>query len=279
MTDRDAGGETVATDHATIDAAPVKRLAATLDRDDRSSAPGDALPTAWHWLHFVAAPRQAALSADGRGSSADLLPSFDGMSRMWAGGSFEIVRPLRIGEQASRRSRILTVADKTGRGGRFTVATVEHRVSGENGEAFREEQRLLFRPHGPIAVAGGERAGVSEAPWRRHIVPDEVLLFRFSALTFNAHRIHYDADFARAVEGYPGLVVHGPLTAMLLLDLVDRNAPGQRLARFDCRAVRPLFAGRGMALLGAPAADRGSVTLWAEDDHGYVAMRAEVGFA
>lgn len=265
---------------ALIEASAALRLAATLDRDDPPPRPGDSLPHAWHWISFHEADRQSALSADGRGARGGLLPELDGLSRMWAGGAFRFTRPLRIGERAERRSRVLSITPKQGRSGRLVLATIEHLLSGEDGsEAFAEEHHLVFRERRPLTgEAPGETA--AEMPvWRRAWTPDAVMLFRFSALTFNGHRIHYDHRYTSEVEGYPDLLVHGPLTAVLLLDLLRREAGGRRLSSFSYRATRPLFVDRELAVCGVPSADGRTASLWAGDDRGFVAMRAEAEFA
>jgi 3-methylfumaryl-CoA hydratase len=252
----------------TFDPGPARRLAAVLDRDDLALSYGDPLPPGWQWLYFLAAPRSGDLTADGRGTRGDLLPAFEGLRRMWAGGRFDVRRPLRLGAAVTRTTTVDDIEAKEGRTGPLVIARLEHRY----GEDLVEDQTLVFRGHGGSAPP--PEPPPAEPLWRRTLVPDPVLLFRFSALTFNAHRIHYDEPYTRGIEGYPALLVHGPLTAILLLDLLDRNAPEARLARFDYRAVRPLFCGRALAVCGAPRPD-GGILLWAEDDKGALAMRAE----
>jgi 3-methylfumaryl-CoA hydratase len=264
-------------DEDVIAPGPVARLAATLDRDDSPPQAGDPLPPAWHWLYFLAAPRAGLISADGRGAEGDLLPSFPGLARMWAGGTFEFHRPLRIGERAHRRARVVAIDRKEGRSGHLVFATVEHRIAGEAGEALTETLRIVFRESKPYAGSDVADPPPATVRWRRTVTPDAVLLFRFSALTFNAHRIHYDRAYAVEQEGYPGLLVHGPLTAVLLLDLVRREAPDRALARVDYRALRPLFVDRPLTVCGAPNAT--GALLWAEDDQGRPAMHADVTFA
>ncbi len=254
------------------------RLAATLDRDDPPPGQGDSLPPGWHWLYFLAAPRGSALSPDGRGAAEDLVPAFPGLSRMWAGGLLTFHRPLRVGETAHRRSRLAAIERKESRAGPLVFVTVEHRIAGETGEAVVESQRLVFREPKPYAGTEGTKESATPA-WRDSFTPDAVMLFRFSALTFNGHRIHYDRAWATDQEGYPGLVVHGPLTALLLLDLVRRHEPERALASFSYRASRPLFVDRPLALNGLPGLDGAAVHLWAEDDAGVTAMAADVTFA
>jgi 3-methylfumaryl-CoA hydratase len=188
---------------------------------------------------------------------------------MWAGGRFEFHRPLQIGDGARRVSRIADVRLKQGRSGPLVFVTVRHEIRNQQGVALTEEQDIVYRGSGgpapPIAVA--------DAPeWEREIRPDDVLLFRYSALTFNSHRIHYDRRFATGVEGYPGLVVHGPLIATLLLDLLRCNLPEANVAKFSFRAVSPLFDTASFRICGKPEGD--SVRLWAKSENGGLAMDA-----
>ncbi|MSP82029.1 MAG: acyl-CoA dehydrogenase [Alphaproteobacteria bacterium] len=255
----------------TLHVGPAVRLAAVLDRDDPEPRPGDPLPDGWQWLYFLAAVRAGALTADGRGTRGDLLPLFAGLRRMWAGGRFAIRRSLAHGETITRTTTVAAIDEKAGRTGQLVIARLEHRY----GDALVEDQHLVFRA--PESGAARSEPPPASPAWRRTITPDPVLLFRFSALTFNAHRIHYDAPYATSAEGYPALVVHGPLTALLLLDLLRRHDP-RPIRRFDYRATRPLYVDRPMSLNGAPL-DATKILLWAEDDGGTVAMWAEATFA
>ncbi len=258
---------------ARIDAGPADRLTAALDYADPPFALGDELPHAWHWLYFHTAPRASLVAADGRGSSEGLLPAFPGLARMWAGGSFTFERPIRIGEILTRRSTVAAITEKAGRSGPLVLTSIEHDQNDAGRLCVRERQDIVFRqPSRYSGAAEGERATL-EPQWRREFVPDEVLLFCYSALTYNPHRIHYDWPYATAVEGYPGLLVHGPLTCTLLFDLIRRSLPEERLARFDYRALRPLICGRRMAIAGARVPGERAVEVWAEDDNGFVAMR------
>ncbi len=258
---------------ALIDTGPADRLTAALDYADPPFAPGDVLPHAWHWLYFHTTPRASLVAADGRGSSEGLLPPFPGLARMWAGGSFVFERPIRIGESVTRRSTVTSITEKAGRAGPLVLTSVEHDQSDAGGLCVRERQDIVLRRPAPYSGAAvGERATL-EPQWRRELVPGEVLLFCYSALTYNPHRIHYDWRYATEAEGYPGLLVHGPLTCTLLLDSLRRALPGERLARFDYRATRPLICGRRMMIAGTRVPGEPAVEVWAEDDNGFVAMR------
>ena len=258
---------------AFIDSGPADRLTAALDYADPPFAAGDVLPHAWYWMYFHAAPRASLVAADGRGSSEGLLPAFPGLARMWAGGAFVFERPVRIGETVTRRSTVAAITEKAGRTGPLVLASIDHVQGNDGGLCVRERQDIVFRqPTGYAGAAEGERATL-RPEWRRELVPDEVMLFCYSALTYNPHRIHFDWRYATEAEGYPGLLVHGPLTCTLLLDLIRRSLPGAQLARFDYRALRPLIGGRRLVLAGARVPGEPAVEVWAEDDNGFVAMR------
>ncbi|HEY8554612.1 MAG TPA: MaoC family dehydratase N-terminal domain-containing protein [Burkholderiales bacterium] len=249
-------------------------LAAVLD-DERTPQPGEALPPLWHWIYFLSAVRQSQLGPDGHPRRGGFLPPVPLARRMWAGGRFEFHRPLRIGAEATRISRVADVTYKEGRTGPLVFVQVRHEIGDAEGIALTEEQDLVYRD----APRPGEPSAAPKAPpgeyaWRREIRPDPVLLFRYSALTFNGHRIHYDRPYATGVEGYPGLVVHGPLIATLLLDLLRRNLPAAAVARFRFRAVRPLFDTAPFFVCGRPEADGRTVALWATDSEGRLAMEA-----
>jgi 3-methylfumaryl-CoA hydratase len=249
-----------------ITTAPVRALAATLDRDDQEPQPGDPLPPLWHWLYFLPTYRQSELGPDGHARRGGFLPPVPLPRRMWAGGRFEFKRPLRIGETVQRVSRIVDVKYKEGRTGPLVFVVVRHEIS----DAIVEEHDIVYR--GEVAAPQDPRQAPAEAAWERVIYPDDVLLFRYSALTFNGHRIHYDRRYVTEVEGYPGLVVHGPLLATLLLDLLRRNLPGAAVTRFAFRAVSPLFDVAPFAVCGKPEGD--AVKLWAKNAEGGLAMEA-----
>ena len=262
----------------TIAVGPVKRLAATLDRDDPPPVAGDPLPAPWHWLYFLPSSRESSLGFDGHDARGGFLPPTKLPRRMWAGGRFAFIQPLRIGEAARRDSEIASVTPKQGRHGPLVFVTVRHIVSGENGPAIEEEHDIVYRdaPQ-PGTPAPEPIAPTREAVWRRAITPDPVLLFRFSALTFNAHRIHYDRPYVTGEEGYPGLLVHGPLLAVLLFDLLRREAPDRVLAAFDYRAMAPVFDTAPFTVAGAP--NDGGASVWIAGADGGVAMAGEARFA
>ncbi len=262
----------------TLDATRVRALWATLDHDDAAPAPGDELPALATWMYFVGAARTDRLGPDGHAERGGFLPPVELPRRMWAGSRLQFHQPLRVGDAAQQHARVDDVRVRQGRSGALVFVTVRHEICGPRGLAVTELRDIVYRA-APAAQAAGP--AVPQAPrdeeFSRTLRADAVLLFRYSALTFNAHRIHYDRGFATDVEGYPGLVVHGPLLATLLLDLVRCRHPGQRLQRFDFRAVGPLFDVHAFTLCGrADGAARDA--LWARDHQGRLAMQATAGW-
>ena len=265
--------------HDEITAAPVRNLSATLDRDDALPTRGAELPPLWHWLYFLPGHRQSEIGADGHAKRGGFLPPVPLPRRMWAGGRLQWHAPLRVGDQVQRKSTIASVTHKAGRTGDLVFVLVRHEVSNAQGVALTEEHDIVYRaaaqPGDPVPPPQAAR---KEAAWSRGIVPDDVLLFRYSALTFNGHRIHYDRKYVTGVEGYPGLIVHGPLIATLLVDLARRQRPDVQFASFGFRAVRPTFDLHPFRVCGQPSADGKSAQLWAQDHEGWLTMQAEATF-
>jgi len=225
---------------------------------------------------------QSDVGPDGHAKRGGFLPPVPLPRRMWAGSQMEFRRPLRIGDDIARTSRIVDVTEKSGSSGALVFVKVRHDVSvhGDPAPALTEYHDIVYREAPkPGAAPAAPRPAPSSAAWQRTIVPDDVLLFRYSALTFNGHRIHYDRRYVTEVEGYPGLIVHGPLLATLLLDLVRRNAPQAWVTRFDFRAMRPVFDLHPFTVCGQPAADGASVALWIRDHEGALAMDATATLA
>lgn len=257
-----------------VTATPVAALSATLDREDPEPLPGTDLPPLWHWMYFAPLVRQSEIGADGHPKRGGFLPPVQLPRRMWAGGRLEFHRALRVGDEITRESRIADVRGKAGRSGSLVFVVVRHEIVDARGPAITEEHDIVYRDDpAPGAATPEPRPAPAGAAFAREIVPDPVLLFRYSALTFNGHRIHYDRSYATGVEGYPGLVVHGPLIATLLLDLLRRELPRTRVRRFEFRAVRPLFDIQRFTVCGRPDGDR-AVQLWALDHQGFLAMQA-----
>lgn len=256
---------------------PARALAAALARDELP-ADGDALPLCWHWLYFHDTPSAAATGADGHPKVGDFLPPVSLPRRMWAAGALQVERPLRLGLPATRVSRIRSIERKAGKSGELVFVTVDHRLSQDGRDCIREEQNLVYREAatGMSRLPAGELAPL-HADWRRDIVPDPVLLFRYSALTYNAHRIHYDREYATTQEFYPALVVHGPLLATLLLNLLDTRLPDARIAEFRFRAVRPTFDRHPFTT--AIRRDGDTFALWTADHEGQLGMSATAKLA
>lgn len=254
---------------------PMAALAATLDIEAPPPRAGDAVPPLWHWLYFLEIRRQSELGVDGHAKLGGFLPPIPLPRRMWAGGRLEFRRSLHVGETYTRTSRITDVQHKEGRSGSLVFVTVRHEIGNAEGVAVSEEQDLVYRANAKPGDAPAEpRTAPAVAAWERTVQADDVLLFRYSALTFNSHRIHYDRRFATETEGYPGLVVHGPLIATVLLDLLRRNMHDAEVARFEFRAVSPLFDVAPFTLRGKPERDGKTVALWAVGPSDALAMTA-----
>jgi len=262
-----------------ITAGPVERLAACLDLPREALSPGT-LPPLWHWLFFLDSPPAAALGRDGHRADGGLAGHDPALpARMWAGGRLRFHQPVPVGTTLRRHSQVAEVRDRQGRSGTLRFVTLRHRFASDAALLIEEDQTIVFRAAGGSSAAAQPASALPEGAVLRTLVPDEVMLFRFSALTFNAHRIHYDAPYATAVENYPGLVVHGPLQAVLLAGHAGLCVPGARMVRFDFRAEAPAFCGRALHLACWPDAGRPGV--WhaqSRDEEGGVCMRAEAEF-
>jgi 3-methylfumaryl-CoA hydratase len=255
---------------------PLRALAATLDRD----TPGDAVPPLWHWLYFLPVAPLAQVGPDGHAKRGGFLPPVELPRRMWAGGRLSFHAPLQAGSTATRTSTIANIEDKTGRSGRLVFVTVQHRYECGGALCIEEEHDIVYRDAPQPGTSAPRPVIAPEGEtWSRTLIGDPVMLFRYSALTFNGHRIHYDFPYVTQEEGYPGLVVHGPLIATLLLDLVHRERPDAAVATFAFRAVRPTFGGNAFTVCGKPADDGRSIELWAKDHEGYLTMQATATLA
>jgi 3-methylfumaryl-CoA hydratase len=262
------------TEHADrVNETPIRLLQATLDYPEPSALPAT-LPPLWHWLYFPAAERQSELDADGHVQRGGFLPPVTLPRRMWAGGRLRFLRPLDLDAPVRRRATIQRVRCTAGRSGPLVFVTVLHEISDAQGLAIREEQDLVYReapspaaPHTPPPPPAP-----ADAQYARTVTPDPVLLMRFSALTFNGHRIHYDRPYATQTEGYPGLVVHGPLIALLLAEELRRAHPDRTLRSFEFKAVSPLFDTAPFTLNGR--LDARTADLWACGPQGQLAMQA-----
>ncbi len=247
------------------------RMAALADTAD-GPASEDILHPLGHWCLFRPLAATATLSPDGHLPLTGPLARFGGMRRMWAGSEIRYLAPIPAGAEVTRTTTLTSVEEKTGRSGPFALLRQRHVLRVAGADVLEEVQDIVYRPPAPFGLAAGTVA--DRGQWQRSLTPSPVLLLRYSALTFNAHRIHYDLPYATAEEGYPGLVVHGPLTATLLIDLFRATCPDRPIQGFRFRAERPLFAGNPLTLHGRPT-DTGA-ELWAADHTGALAVRASL---
>ncbi|WP_133646531.1 FAS1-like dehydratase domain-containing protein [Paraburkholderia flava] len=266
------------TQRDTVTAFPLAALSATLGQPPENKE----VPPLWHWLYFLPVSPLAEAGPDGHSKRGSFMPPVPLPRRMWAGGRFTFHAPLKAGDEARRVSTIVNIEDKTGRTGRLVFVTVRHEIDVDGELRIDEEQDLVYR-EASSDNASEPRKEPARAPldhaFSRTIETDPVLLFRYSALTFNSHRIHYDHPYVTQQEGYPGLVVHGPLIATLLVDLVRRELPSATLTTFSFRALRPTFVPNPFTVCGKPSADGKSIELWAKDHDGYLTMRASATLA
>jgi len=256
--------------------APALALAATLDRDASGLGHGDSLPPLWHWIYFTPKAPAHEIGADGHPRRGGFLPPVGLPRRMWAGGRLEFHAPIRIGDALTRTSTIGDVRRREGKTGALVFVTVRHEIARDGLLLLTEEHDIVYRDLAqPGAVVPPPERAPADESTSRTVTPDPVLLFRYSALTFNGHRIHYDRSYVTEVEGYPGLIVHGPLIATLLLDEARRQRPDLVVRRFSFKAVQPLFDIDPFELCcrfdGATAID-----LWARGHDGRLAMRARL---
>ncbi|MGQ0701485.1 MAG: acyl-CoA dehydrogenase [Panacagrimonas sp.] len=256
---------------------PAQALAQALDHGVPLRA-GDLLPPTWQWLYFLDTPAASITGPDGHPKLGEFLPPAPLPRRMWAAGAMRIERPLLLGQPTTRRSAIRSVDAKSGKSGSLVFVTLDHQISQGGQICVREEQNLVYRemPNGPAPLPPGA-AAPTDADWSRSITPDPVLLFRYSALTYNSHRIHYDRHYAVEREFYPALVVHGPLLATLLLDLVETNLPNASITAFQFRAVRPTFDTHPLSIHGKQ--DGKGLQLWSTDHQGQICMSATATLA
>jgi 3-methylfumaryl-CoA hydratase len=253
-----------------------QQLAATLNYEDVPRA-GSPLPPLWHWALFPHIVSHSQVGSDGHPKRGGFLPPIPLPRRMWAGSRVRFERSLLVGSEVTRTSQIIDVAAKEGRTGKLVIVRLRHELEDSEGPLLSEEQDVVYRESATSAYSAATGPMAPAAfTWKREIVPDPVLLFRYSADTFNGHRIHYDRTYAHEQEGYPALVVHGPLTATLLVDLVRRSLPGESIASFSFKAVNPLFDYAPFHLYAARAAGSSEVRLWAANSDGVLCVDAAV---
>jgi 3-methylfumaryl-CoA hydratase len=253
-----------------LDPQQANRMAVTLDREPTFGA-GDPLPPAWQWLYFHDIVPASQLGEEGHPRLGVIMPPVPLPRRMWAGGRLDFFEPLRLGDRVERVSTIRSITPKEGKSGPLYFVTVEHEFNTNGQRNLLEQQTIVYREMSSTAEPVRALATPTAAEFTTKWSLDNTALFRYSALTFNGHRIHYDADYSRAVEGYPNLVIHGPLIATLLLDLAHRE--GRQIGRFTYRARNPLFLPSAFTVNGASIP--GGTRLWAANDSGGLAMEAE----
>lgn len=272
------GREQVVTD--TIDLNRAQAMSATLNSPANSLQSGTALPHLWHWLYFWELTQHDGLANDGHAKRGGFLPPIELPRRMWAGGQLEFLHPLQIGAKAERRSLIENIESKEGKSGKLCFVTVAHEIVSDGTCCIREKQSIVYREAAKPSEAGNasKQAAPStpsmDADFSREIEPDPLLLFRYSALTFNAHRIHYDRGYVTDDEGYPGLLVHGPLLATLLVQLAGDQFPGKNIKSFNFRAVGPTFDLEPFSVNGKNSNSDGSIELWITNNSGVTCMKA-----
>ena len=266
--------------HDEITRAPIRGFSVTLDRDDPLPQAGTPVPPLGHWFYFLPQHLQREIGPDGHAQRGGFLPPVPLPRRMWAGGrlSWLANNPLRVGQDVKRTSTIQSVTHKSGRTGDLLFVGVQHQIENPHGLTMTEEHDIVYRaaaqPGDPVPAPTAAETG---AAWQRDITPDDVLLFRYSALTFNGHRIHYDLDYAKHEEHYPGLIVHGPLQTTLMLDLCSRQSK-KRITKLDYRARLPLFHGEVFSVNGNPHAGGASAELWTANATGSITMSGTAWF-
>jgi 3-methylfumaryl-CoA hydratase len=266
-----------AVDYVTIPA--VHRLSATLDRDEPMPKAGDPLPIGWHSILFPRIVRHSQIGADGHPSRGDFLPPVPLPRRMFAGKRISFLADLQVGDEVWRESAITDIKVKQGRSGQMVFVTVKTDITSPRGLAITEEQDIVYRGEpDKNAPPPAAQPAPGKAVWTRTVTPDPVLLFRYSALTFNGHRIHYDHPYVTGTEGYPDLVMNGGLTTLLVFELARTHAT-TALRYISSRNVRPLFVNRPFTLCGEPAIDNKTARLWVVDEDGALALNAEAEFA
>lgn len=262
--------------HDHVSVTPARALAATLDRGDLDLTAGAAVPPLWVWLSFLPLAPMAQVGPDGHPRRGGFLPPVELPRRMWAGSRCVFHAPIRLGAEIERASTITKVSEKTGKAGDMVFVTVRHQVSDAANLLMEEEQDIVYLGI-PERFSPPEPTLLPACDWREPRAVDPVMLFRFSALTFNGHRIHYDRTYAMEVEKYPGLVIHGPLQAVLLFDAATRHAPDRTPARFEFRGLRPLFDLDAVTLNGRGRED-GGFDLFTANAEGAIGMQAALHF-
>jgi len=264
-----------------ITLAPLRSMNALLDREPDDIADGSPLPPLWHWLYFLPHARQSELAEDGHPRRGNFLPPVPLPRRMWAGGRLEFHHQLQAGDKITRNSTIKHVEIKEGRSGQLAFVCVAHEISNAAGMAVYEEHDIVYRDKPPVSstqpVSSSGKPAPATCDYSKQYLADPVLLFRYSALTFNGHRIHYDREYVTREEGYPGLIVHGPLLATLLVELFREQQPDLSLRKFEFRALSPVFDGQPFTACGAKTGGD-KTELWIADHDNRLCMLGTAEF-
>ena len=269
-------------DEDVVTEAPIKAMLCTFDRNEKVPGQGEPIAPGWHLLYLHSHARRAQLGKDGAAAEGGVLPRIPMPRRMYAGSTFTFEGDIRVGDKLRRELEFTDVQLRQGSTGNLIVTTQTRRIFTPRGLALTEDANTVFREE----VKSGDKSGVpvreaapSDVPWRRTITPDPVMLFRYSAITFNPHRIHYDRTYCVEVEGYPGLVVHGPFAQQCLFDLLRDSMPGRRIKTFAVRARAPLFDTSPFDVIGRPTADGKGADLWTVTPKGTIAAQATATLA
>lgn len=254
---------------------PLDGFAALMDDGKETST---FVPAGGHWMYFLTTDPQSNLAEDGHSHKGSFLPPVSLPRRMWAGGRLTFLRPIKAGDKIEKISTVQNVSEKAGRSGKLVFVTVEHELKKDGNRCILEEHDIVYRE---AAVAGAGSPEPKSAPvdfdWEKTIVPDPVMLFRYSALTFNGHRIHYDREYVINAEGYPGLIVHGPLIGTFLMQLAIENMGGKSLKSFEFRNSSPIFDTAPFRVCGKQL-DNDQCQVWAVGPHGELAVMATAQF-
>ncbi|WP_244808541.1 FAS1-like dehydratase domain-containing protein [Caballeronia zhejiangensis] len=261
-------------DRDVLSSRQARLMAATLGIPQSDFVDGTPLPSLWHWLYFLSGEPPSALGRDGHPARGGFLPPVPLSNRMWAGGTLEFHGDLPLGAEVEKRSSIASVEHKQGRSGELVFVTVLHEVVHEGKVLVTEHHDIVYKEASKAGATAAKRE-MRQPQQTRRVKPDSTMLFRYSALTFNGHRIHYDADYCREVEGYPNLVIHGPLNATLLAGFAE-EVSGHQLKHFRYRGVQPSILGNELELNAAQDGDR--LVVWVSLPGGAVSMRAEASF-
>lgn len=269
-------------EHDVATAAPLHGFIVTFDRDEPPPKDGDIVQPGWHGAYFLQMSRKAKLGADGLPVDSALLPQMPFPRRMYAGADLSFHDTIRVGDRLRRVSELTDISLREGSTGALVFVTQSRSIFTPRGLAVVDRWHTVFReevPAGQQSAVPKRDAPVGDLPWRRTIEVDPVSLFRYSALTFNPHRIHYDRGYATTVEGYPGLVVHGPYSQQCLLDFARDHTPGRTMKTFTQRARAPLFDTSPFTLAGRPTHEGQGAEIWALTQDGTIAMQAKASFA